>query len=249
MGCVGPAYFLFLPKILLSLAFSFSLHGNSTGKKHGKTHDTSWHHRYPASKVRRHSFSKLAGALLGMYGKLDRSLRHRYSWGKLSEEDCCSFPPHDLIKKLASFLSYKFETELIGLVFNAGQLLKYAAIVDERKNTGIPWHQDGSAHRGGHLGNSQIGGTGVASVTLEGSGNFLMGRTTIDGNGKPSVVAIADVELKRGSVFFMSALADRLLKHMTTVGIHGRLALILRCLNQPRMFADGGEGKIDLVSY
>ena len=42
----------------------------------------------------------------------------------------------------------------------------------------------------------------------------------------------------------MSALVDRILYHSTAVGENGRLALILRCLNQPRLFTTGENAQI-----
>ena len=223
------------------LSFDF---GIACFKKFSQT-DTSWLHQYPEPKVQRHSFSALAGYLLGLHKKL--SIRHRYSWGKLNEKDCCSFAPHKLIEELASFLSFKFQTELCGVDFNAGQLLNYVEqISDKGAWTGIPWHRDGTPHRGRVDGNSQIGGSGVASVTLKGEGEFLMGCDSVDSGGKDITIEVARIKLKAGHIFFMSALSDRLLKHKTLVSVHGRLALILRCLNQPRIFKNDKSGQIVL---
>ena len=170
-------------------------------------------------------------------------IRHRYGWGKLDEKDCCSFEPHQQIKILANCLSKKFKKEMGNLTFNGGQLLKYAAEV----LASIPWHQDGTPHRGGVEGNSQVGGTGVVSATLEGKGGILFGARRCHYNTGESVVKqIACVNFEEGHVFFMSALADRLLKHKTITGVDGRLALILRCLNQPRVFHEGDDGAIIL---
>ena len=199
--------------------------------------DTSWSEKYPDTKVERHSFSLLAGKLFDLD---NLQLRHRYSWGKLTEKDCCSFKPHEKIKKLARFLSVKFKNEMKDLKFNAGQLLNYAADISAK----IPWHRDGSAHKGGVDGNSQVGGTGVTSVTLVGSGVMLFGREGVNNQGAKTIDEIASVHFDEGIVFFMSALVDRILYHSTAVGENGRLALILRCLNQPRLFTTGENAQI-----
>ena len=163
--------------------------------------------------------------------------------GRLKENDCCSFPPDPRIKILANCLSEKFKKEMGNLTFNGGQLLNYAADILAL----IPWHQDGTPHAGGVAGNSQVGGTGVISATLRGNGGILFGARCCHFNtGVSDVKQYACVNFKKGHVFFMSALADRLLKHKTKTGVGGRLALILRCLNQPRLFHEGGNGAIIL---
>ena len=129
------------------------------------------------------------------------------------------------------------------LKFNAGQLLQYA----EDFRLGIPWHRDGSAHQGDVDGNSQVGGTGVPCVTLEGTGKMLFGHEGVTGRDNIIINQITHVDFEEGHVFFMSALVDRLLFHSTEVGENGRVALILRCLNQPRLFKKGGNNNAQIV--
>ena len=206
------------------------------------TTDTTWNAKYPDTKVQRHSFSCLAGKLIGIH-ELKMNIRHRYGWGKLDEKDCCTFEPDPRIETLATYLSQMFKKEMGNFIFNGGQLLKYA----DEILASIPWHQDGTPHRGGVEGNSQVGGTGVISATLEGEGGMLFGARCCHYNtGEGVVDEVACVNFKKGHVFFMSALADRLLKHKTKTGACGRLALILRCLNQPRIFQEGDNGAIIL---
>ena len=60
-------------------------------------------------------------------------------------------------------------------------------------------------------------------------------REGVNNQDTKTIDEIASVSFNEGSVFFMSALVDRILFHSTAVGENGRLALILRCLNQPHL--------------